>query len=163
MSSIVHFPEQFKIVVGTPYVTTGAGDITCDYVSLKHINMAWIVCHFLQAAGDATVVNPYRATAAATPAGGVAIAHNAPHWLNANIATNDTLVRGADGTTATLDATLGAHQLLIFQIDPAQLGDTYDCMSLVISNSGEATNFVCVEYYLETRYGQATPPAAITD
>ena len=162
MSSIVHMPEQFKIVSGTAGIVTTNGGVTCDYVSLKNVNMAWIVLHFLQAAGHATVVNPRRATAVA-PTGSVAIAHNAPHWLNANIATNDTLVRGADGTTATLDATLGAHQLLVIQIDPAQLGDTYDVLGCVITTSGEATNFVSVVYYLETRYGQATPPAAITD
>ena len=161
MSSIVHLPEEFKIVSGCSYVTTNA-EITCDYVSLKNINMAWIVLQFLQAAGDATVINPMRATAVA-PVGAVAIAHNAPNWANANIATNDTLVRGADGTTVTLDATLGAHQLVVIQIDPAQMGNTYDVLGCVIGASGEVTNFVSVEYYLETRYGQATPPTAILD
>jgi len=161
MSSIVHLPEQFKIVVGTPYVTTSA-EVTCDYVSLKNINMAWIVLQFLQAAGDATVINPRRATLV-DGTGSVAIAHNAPNWSNDDISVSDTLVRGADGTTVTLDNTLGAHQLVVIQIDPAQLRDTFDVLGCVIDASGEATNFVAVEYYLETRYGQATPPTAITD
>jgi hypothetical protein len=161
MSSIVHLPEQFKIVSGTAGIVTTNGGVTCDYVSLKNVNMAWIVLHFLQAAGHATVVNPRRATAVA-PTGSVAIAHNAPHWLNTDIATTDTLVRGADGVTATLDVGV-TNQLLVFQIDPAQMGDTYDVLGCVITTSGQGANFLCVVYNLETRYGQATPPAAITD
>ena len=160
MSSIVHIPEQFKVVAGTAGIVTTNGGVTCDYVSLKNINMAWIVLQFYQAVGQATVVNPHRATAVA-PVGSVAIAHNAPHWLNADVATSDTLVRGADGTTATLDAGQ-TDQLLVIQIDPAQMGDTYDVLGCVITTSGQA-NFVSVVYYLETRYAQATPPAAITD
>ena len=162
MSSIVHLPEQFKIVSGTPGIVTTNAIAACDSVSLKNVNMAWIVCNFFQNVGQATVCNPQRATAAGTPAGSVAIAHNAPHWLNADIATSDTLVRGADGVTASLSG-VANDQLLIFQIDPAQLGDTYDCMRLVITSSGQGGNFVSVLYYLETRYAQATPPAAITD
>jgi hypothetical protein len=160
MSSIVHLPEQFKIVVGTPYVTTNA-EVTCDYVSLKNVNMAWIVLQFLNAAGVATVINPRRATAVG-PAGSVVIAHNAPNWLNESTAVSDTLVRGADGTTVTTDAEI-SNKLVVIQIDPAQLGETYDVLGCVISASGQVTDFVAVEYYLETRYGQATPPTAILD
>ncbi len=160
MSSIVHLPEEFKVVVGTPYVTTNA-EVTCDYVSLKNINMAWIVLHFLNAATHETIINPRRATAVG-PTGSVAIAHNAPNWINESTAATDTLVRGEDGTTVTV--ALGVtNKLVVIQIDPAQLGDTYDVLGCVITASGEANNFVAVEYYLETRYGQATPPTAITD
>jgi hypothetical protein len=130
-------------------------------VSLKNVNMAWIVLQFLQAAGVATVINPRRATAVA-PAGSVAIAHNAPNWLNESTAVSDTLVRGADGTTVTTDAEI-SNKLVVIQIDPAQLGETYDVLGCVISASGQVTDFVAVEYYLETRYGQATPPTAILD
>jgi hypothetical protein len=160
MSSIVHLPEQFKIVSGTPVVTTNA-EVTCDYVSLKNVNMAWIVLSFLQAATDATIINPRRATAVA-PTGSVAIAHSAPNWKNADVSASDTLVRGADATTATLTAGT-TDQLVIVQIDPAQLGDTYDVLGCVIDASGEATNFVVVNYFLEMRYAQATPPSVIVD
>ena len=162
MSSIVHLPEQFKIVSGTPGIVTTNAIAACDFVSLKNINMAWIVCNFHQHTGHATVSNPQRATLAVGPIGNVAIAHNAPMWLCADVATSDALVRLADGITATIDA--GAtDQLLVIQIDPAQLGDTYDCMGLVITTSGIAANYVSVIYYLETRYAQATPPTAIAD
>lgn len=160
MSSIVHLPEHFKIVSGTPVVTTNA-EVTCDYVSLKNINMAWIVLSFLQAATDATIINPRRATAVA-PSGSVAIAHNAPNWKNADVSLTDTLVRGADGTTVALTAGT-TDQLVIIQIDPAQMGDTYDVLGCVIDASGEGGNYVVVNYFLQTRYAQATPPTAILD
>ena len=161
MSSIVHLPEQFKIVTGTPVVTTNTG-ITCDFVSLKNINMAWIVIEALQAATDATVLNPQRATLAVGPVGNVAIAHNAPWWKNADVSASDTLVRGADGTTMALTAGT-TDQLVIIQIDPAQLGDTFDAMGLVVTDSTEANNYMTVTYFLETRYAQALPPTAIAD
>lgn len=160
MSSIVHLPEQFKIVTGLT-VATSNGAYTTAFVSLKNINMAWIIIEALQDVGHATVINPQRATAVA-PTGNVAIAHNAPWWLNANILTNDTLVRQADGTTMAFD--VGAFdQLMVIQIDPAQLGDTYDCMGVVCTTSGQAGNFHTVTFLLETRYGQATPPTAVVD
>jgi hypothetical protein len=130
-------------------------------VSLKNVNMAWILVEALQAATHATVLNPQRATAVA-PTGNVAIAHSAEWWKNANVATTDTLVKQTAATTMSLTAGVTNQQVLI-QVDPAQLGDTYDCMGLVITTSGEATNFVTVTYFLEMRYAQATPPAAITD
>ena len=161
MSNNVHLPEQFKIVSGTAGIVTTDGGVTCDYVSLKNVNQAWIVLHFLQAAGHATVINPRRATAVA-PTGSVAIAHSAPWWKNTDISSSDTLVKQTSATTMTLAA--GAtNQLVVIQIDPAQLGSTYDVMGCVITTSGQATDFVSVVYYLDTRYPQATPPAAITD
>ena len=161
MSSIVHLPEQFKIVQGSAGAVTTNGGFVGDTVSLKNINMAWIVLNFDNATGHATVINPMRATAV-LPAGSVAIAHNAPNWVNDAAQTSDTLVRGADGTTVTTGATI-TNKLVVIQIDPAQMGDTFDVLGCVITASVEVTNFVAVEYILETRYGQATPPTAITD
>ena len=157
----IFLPEKYKIVSGTAGIVTTNGGVTCDYVSLRNIDMAWIVLHFLQAATHATVINPRRATAVA-PTGSVAIAHSAEWWKNADISASDTLVRQTAATTAS--CTLGTtNQLVVIQIDPAQLGSTYDVLGCVITTSVEATNFVSVVYYLETRYGAATPPAAITD
>ena len=157
----IFLPEKYKIVSGTAGIVTTNGGVTCDYVSLRNIDMAWIVLHFLQAATHATVINPRRATAV-DGTGSVAINHAAEWWKNADISATDTLVRQTAATTAS--CTLGvANQLVVIQIDPAQLGNTYDVMGCVITDSTKATNFVSVVYYLETRYGAATPPAAITD
>ena len=156
----IHLPEQFKIVNASPIATTDGG-ITCDYVSLKNVNMAWIVLDFLQAVAHATVINPRRATAV-TPTGSVAIAHAAPWWSNVDYSSTDTLVAQTAATTQACTAAATNHMVVI-QIDPAQLGATYDVLGCVITTGGDATNFMSGIYVLEMRYAQATPPAAITD
>ena len=161
MSSIVHLPEQFKIVQGTTGARTTNGGITGDHVSLKNVNMAWIVLNFDNAVGHATVINPMKATAVA-PTGSTAITHNAPNWVNDAAQTSDALTRGADATTVTVGNAI-SEKVVVIQIDPAQLGDTFDVMGCDITTGGDATNFVSIVYYLETRYAQATPPTAILD
>jgi hypothetical protein len=162
MSSIVHLPEQFKIVQGSLGAVTAQNGFVGDHVSLKNINMAWIVLHFDMAGGFAVVINPMKATLAVGAVGSTAITHNAPNWMNADCAATDTLVRGADATTVTLGAGVANHMVVI-QIDPAQLGDTFDCMGCNITTGAGATDLVSIMYNLETRYGQALPPTAILD
>ena len=157
--SRVHLPEQFKIVAGSAGAVTTNGGITCDYVSLKNVQMAWIIASFDQAVGHATGIDPIRATADAV--GNVALATSVPIWLNEDTATSDTLVRQTDAVTENVDNTIDS-KMVVFQIDPAQLGATYDWMSCTVDNSAQATNFVSVIYLLETRYPQATPPVAIS-
>ena len=156
----IYLPEQFKIVNGSPVATTNGG-ITCDFVSLKNVNMAWILVEALQAGSHATVLNPQRATDPVTPTGNVAIAHAANWWKNVDISLTDTLIKQTAATTMSLTAGIVDQQVLI-QIDPAQLGATYDAMGLVVTTSGDGTNFMTVTYFLEMRYAQATPPTALT-
>ena len=158
---MIHLVEKFKIVQGTAGAVTTDNGKTCDYVSLKNVNMAWIVAHFDQAVAHATVIQPQRATAVG-PAGAVSIAHSAPNWENNATSTLDAFTKNADATAVTLSADATEHMVVI-QIDPAQLGATYDVLGCTISDSSQATNFVSVIYYLETRYPQAVPPSAITD
>ena len=160
MSSIVHLPEHFKIVQGAAGCETTNGGVTGDIVSLKNVNMAWIVLNFDNAVGHATVINPLRSTSVAIA--GAAIGHNAPNWVNDAAQTSDTLVRGADATTVTVGNAI-SEKVVVIQIDPAQMGDTFDCLGCDLTTGGDATNFVSIMYYLEMRYAQATPPAAITD
>ena len=162
MSSIVHLPEQFKIVQGSVGAQTTTGGFVGDTVSLKNVNMAWIVLHFDQAVGHATVINPMKATLAVGAVGSTAITHDAPNWINDAAQTSDALPRGADATTVTVGAAI-SEKVVVIQIDPAQLGDTFDCMGCNITTGGDATNFVSILYYLEMRYGQATLQAVITD
>lgn len=55
-------------------------------------------------------------------------------------------------------------QLVIFQIDPMQLGDTYDVMGCTIDGNGKwQDNFASIVYFVEMRYAQAIPPSIIVD
>ena len=119
---MIHLPEQFKIVSGSAGAVTTNGGVTCDYVSLKNVNMAWIVAHFDQTTGHATVVQPQKATAVA-PTGAISITTSVPNWENNATATLDALTKNADATAVTLSADIASEHMVVIQIDPAQLGD----------------------------------------
>lgn len=158
---MIHLVEQYKIVDGSAACVTTNGGVTCDYVSLKNVNMAWIVASFTQAVGHATVLQPQKATAVA-PTGAVSITTSVPNWENGDTATLDAFTKNADATSVALAATAKKH-LVAVQIDPAQLGSTYDVMGCTISDSSQANNYVSVVYLLEMRYAQALPPSVIVD
>lgn len=160
MGSQMSLPENFKIVNGTPIVTTN-GAIDCDFVSLKNVHKAWIICELLQAASHATELAVDEAT---TVAGGSATAITAtmPVWKNADISSTDTLVKAADADS--IAATAGTtNQQLVIEVDPAKLSAGFDCIRATTDASSEATNFVSIIYILQMRYAQATPPSAIID
>ena len=154
-------PERFKIVDASAGPVTTNGGVTFDYVSLKNVHMAYIVIQLTQAAAHATVIQPQKATAVA-PTGAVSITTAAEWWENEDTAASDTLVKQTAATSATVTADIKKKQV-IFQIDPAQLGATYDVLGCTVSDSSQADNYVSAQYFLEMRYPQATPPAAITD
>jgi hypothetical protein len=161
---MIFLPEHFKIVDGSAGPVTTNGGVTCDYVSLKDVHMAWIVVNIHNAVTHATVVQPQVATAVA-PTGATSITFAANWWKNADVSASDTLSAQTAATSGAFTAGV-YNQMIVFQIDPADvvsMGATYDVLGCTVSNSAQATNFVQVTYYLETRYAQATPPTALTD
>lgn len=157
-------PEHFKIVDATAGPVTTNGGVTSDYVSLKNVHMAWIVLQFTQAVGHATTVQPRVATAVAGT-GVTNITFSADWWENEDTATSDTLVRQTAATSLAVTNDIKKKQV-ICRIDPSDVvaqGATYDVINFTVSDSSQATNFVSGQFFLEMRYKQATPPAAITD
>lgn len=154
-------PEIYKIVdaSGGPITTTGG--YTCDYVSLKNVHVAWIVVAFDNAVPHATLVQPQRATGV-LPSGAVSITHTAEIWVNEDTSASDLLVRDTDATGFTVDA-VTSKKIVIFRIDPAELGAGFDVMGCTVAASGAATDFASVQYFLEERYAADQPPTAITD
>jgi len=157
----VSLPEHFKIVDATAGPVTTNGGVTSDYVSLKGCKRAWIELQFTQAVGHATVIQPQKATAVA-PTGAASITAAARIWSNLTTAVTDTLVKRTSATSYTLNADVAKKHVLI-EIDPAEFTGDYDVLGFTISDSSQATNFVCGTFKLEMGYSQATPPAAITD
>jgi hypothetical protein len=153
-------PEVFKVVNGSPVVTTTGGVIGA-YISLKDALRVTIIAELLQAVSHATALGVNQAT---NVSGGSAEAVTEVQkiWKNADVSASDTLVKGTDA--ATIAATAGAtDQQLIMQFDPATLDDGFDCIAATLSDSSQATNFATITYLIETRYPQATPPSAIED
>lgn len=157
---MIFLPEHFKIVDASAGPVTTNGGVTFDYVSLRNVNAAWIVIQLTQAVGHATVVQPQKATAVA-PTGATSITTAAEWWENEDTAASDTLVKQTAATSATVTNDVKKKQV-IFKIDVAALGSTYDVLGCTISDSSQATNYVSAQYFLEMRYPQATPPAAIS-
>jgi len=160
---MITLPENFKIVDASAGPVTTNGGVTCDYVSLKNVNKAWIVASFTQAVGHATGIDPVQAV---TVAGGSvkAITVVCPIWANEATATTDTLARQTDAITYNVAADVTKKQVVI-EIDPANFdqANSFDVLGCTIDNSAQATNFVSVLYILDMRYKEDVPPAAITD
>lgn len=154
-------PEQFKIVEAMPNATDAAGR-TGDYVSLKNALMAYVFVDITQGNAAPIALTIEQASAVAGT-GTKAITVTVPIWSNLDTAASDTLVRRTDAVSYTTDAGVKNKQV-IFQIDPATLDQAngFDCIT-VKTGASNVANLTSASYWLQTRYPQATPPAAITD
>jgi len=154
----ISLPENFKLVQAiAPVSSTGA--TTGDYVSLKNAKKAWVVVQ--ATGGDEVYATMYQATST-TGAGAAATTSIAYEiWSNAST-TGDTLThRTASYRYAT--TTAATQQMIVFGVDPSQLTDTYDCISVGFGASTGATKIVSALYLLQTAYPADQPPTAIAD
>jgi hypothetical protein len=147
---MLQIPEGCFPVSMTRPVTTNGG-FTSDYVSLKNAQMAWIVAHVAQTVGHATAFTIERATAVAGT-GHVAIANAVPIWYGNVSTTSNALARQTDAVGFTMDVGVTGDVYIIFQIDPASLGSTYDVISFVSANSAQATNFAEVTCWVQPKF-----------
>ena len=131
-------PEGAFIIDGSAPNVGGAAAVVGDYISLKNAQMAWVIFHYRQADGNAITFQVNKATAVA-PTGAVIITETVPIWSNLATATSNTLVRRTDAVSYSGGAAAGS-KIIIFQIDPASLGTTYDCIA------GEASAVAAAQY-----------------
>lgn len=157
---MMHLVESMKIVEGAAPAADAAGR-TADYVSLKNGHRVFIVAHITQGNAATVALTPYQATAVAGT--GEKVINAVPIWANLDTATSDTLARATDAANYTTDAAL-KNKIVVFQIDADKLDVTngFDCVTIKTGASNLA-NITQVMYYIDGRYGQVTPPAAITD
>jgi hypothetical protein len=155
------FPENYKIVEAFPNATDAAGR-TGDWVSLKNAKMCWVVLNITQG-NAATIAISINQASAVAGTGSKAITLTVPIWANLDTAASDTLVRRTDAVSYTTDAGV-KNKHVVFQIDPAtlDLANGFDCIA-VITGASNVANITGGNYIIETRYAQATPPAAIID
>jgi len=164
MSSTFSLPENCKIVQATPPAVGAGAVITSDYISLKDAHKAWIVIHYYEAHNGAAVVyQPMKATAVA-PTGDTAITTAVKIWSNLAAATTDLLVERTAATTYTGSATGPLHNLIIFEIDPVDLGPTYDCIGFTATTPA-AGDYISALFVIQPRYASRvlTAPTSITD
>lgn len=157
------FMENFKVIAGLkPTVGTGAA-LTGDYISLKNAQKAWVLFHFNSANGTAEVFSVYKATAVAGT-GNTQITNTVPIWLNNACATSDINARQTDAVQQAVAAT-ATEQLVIFEIDPASLGSTYDCIAGYTTSTIAASDVLEILYVVQPRYAgiDANVPSMIID
>lgn len=152
--------ENVKIVEA---ITPQAGAaITGDYISVKNAQKVWAVVHINQAAADVVAITIERSTAVAGT-GHVAIANAVRIWANEDCAASDLLVE----QTAAVGFTTSAaqkHKMIVFEIDPADLGAGYDVVN-VLTAASNAGNITSAFYVVAPRYAGRvlTQPSVITD
>ena len=147
---IPFMPEGlFPVMATGPETTNGAK--TADYISLKNAEMCWVVVYMTQAVGHATAITIDRATDVAAT-GTVAIGNAVPIWYGNMTTTSSQLTAQTDAVSYTLVGAVTGDVIIVFQIDPANLGSTYDCITAKAANSGQATNFWSVLYFIKPRY-----------
>ena len=114
----VHIPESVK-PVRCLEPQTMAATATGDYVSLKNVDMAFIVAHLTQGNAATQRLSPYQATNVAAASEKV-LSNVVPIWSNLDCAAADLLVKRTAAVSYTTDAGV-KHKIVVFQIDPATL------------------------------------------
>lgn len=147
-------PEGLFPVSGTKPVTTNGG-VTADYISVKNAAYVWIVVHLTQAVGHATVFAPKRATAV-DGTGAAVLANVVPIWYGNVTTSTNALTAQTAAVNYTMGAGVTGDVYIIFGIDPANLGGSYDVLGITASDSSQATDFVEITYWIKPRYMQAT-------
>lgn len=161
MTSAFSLPENLKPVQFlTPRVGNGA--CTGDYVSLKNAQKAWIFIDFTEGGAETIVLQPVKATAVA-PTGSTNITNAVKIWSNLDTATSDTLVERTAATSYTTNGVAASKQI-VFEIDPADLGETYDVISLT-ATAPNAGDYISGTIWIQPRYASAVAqsPTALTD
>ena len=146
-----------------PGIVDTFAERTLDYVSLKNVQMAWIVILLTQATGHETLIQPQVATSV-LPTGAVSITFATDFWSNEDTDTTDTLVKQTTATSFSVDGDI-AHKMVVVKMDPSDVvaqGVTYDCIGCTIESSKQF-NYVAALYVLQERYPQETPPTALLD
>jgi len=150
-----HIPQMLFPVSGTKPITNN-GAIVCDYISLKNAVRCWVVVHVTQAVGHATAFTIEKARAVA-PTDSTAITNVVPIWYGNVSTSSNALAKQTDAVSYTMDVGVTGEAYIIFQVDPENLGGTYDCITCKSAASGQA-NYIEVTYWLEPKY-----PAAVAD
>jgi len=155
-------PEVTKPIQMLNPVTTDGGADT-DWISMKDINRLMICVELTQAVGHATVLTLKQATAVAGT-GTKVMTVASKLWANEATATSDTNVRQTDAKNFTVNNSISNKQVT-FVVEPQEfdVNNGFDCVSVNISDSSQATNFVSVVGIAYKKTQGVTPPTDITD
>lgn len=155
--SIIDIPGGLFPVSASAGARTSNGAITFDAISLKEVQMVYLTLHFNQAVGHATLISPLVGSVVATTT--TALPNVCEIWYGNTTTTSVALAKQTDAVSYAIDVGVTGTVWVIFKIDPALLGNDYDCLGGTVSG-GDATNFVSAVWWIQPRYQNA--PASNT-
>lgn len=158
---MLHLVENAK-PVGLATPAADAAGRTSRYITLKDAHRAWILVYVAQGNAATILLSPLQATAVAGT-GSKVLAKTVPIWACVDYAVSDAMVRQTDAVNFTTDAGV-KEKAVLFQIDTAALDvpGGFDCIA-ISTGASNAANITSAYAFLETRYGQVTPPTALVD
>jgi len=161
MATGYEYLERFKRVDASRGPLTTNGALTFDYVSLKNVVKAWIVVQLTQAVGHATIIQPKKATLV-DGTGVTNVVAVQRIRANEDTAASDTEAVQTSAASYTVAADI-KKKLIVIEIDPVSLGETFDVLGCTTSASSQVTNFASAHYVLQMKHQGATTSAVITD
>lgn len=158
-SSNFSLPANLPMEMALAPAADAAGR-TGRYTSLKHALRAWVV--FLINQGNAATIacSISKATTIAG-AGATAVTESLRIWSNLDVATAGGLTARTAAASLTTDAAT-TQKVVVFEIDPGSLGETFDCIAPVTGASNVA-NITAAFVVVQHQYPQATPPSVRLD
>lgn len=156
-------PELCKSVQ-LAHPQTSNGGFTSDWISLKNAKRAYLIVEMQQAVGHATALTVNQATAVAGT-GSKVLTNNCRVWANEDVVASDTQVRKTDAKNYTVTNDIKKKQV-IFDIKPSEcldLPNDFDCVSITVADSAQATNLVSITAILEMKYAPADALSVIVD
>ena len=146
---MLKIPFSEQVVVGASPITTNLA-IASDYIT-RFVRL-YAVVTLTQAATHETVISVNQATAVAGT-GAKALAKVVPIWAIDDVSASDILARQADAVSFTV-ADTETDKIVVIQIDGEDLdvNNGFDCISIGISASSEATNIASIMFIATPRY-----------
>jgi hypothetical protein len=154
--------ESLAVVQGAQPQTTNAA-VNSRYVSLKNAIVAFAVVQLTQAVANATQISLYQSQDV-SGTGAKPLVNNIPIWAVEDTSIADQYVRQPDGVSYTVGNT-AKNKTVVFQVEANRLdiNNGFDCLQVRVGASASATNFVSVEFLIDTKYNQAVLPSFIVD
>ena len=128
------------------------GAITGTYISLKNVVKCKVVVLINQVAANTVAITIEQATAVANT-NSTPITNVAQIWANLDCTASNTLVLKTAAVGYTTDAGQ-VPKIIVFEIDPASLADSYDCIT-VKTGASSSSNITAAWYELEMKYSGA--------
>lgn len=154
-----NLPEQ-AVLVGTLAPAADAAGRTGTYISMKNLVRLFVVFHVNQGNAATVALSLSKATAVAGT-GATAVTELCRIHTSLDQSAGHQFTRQADAASFTTDAATKS-KIVIIEVEPGRLGETYDCIAPV-TGASNAANITSAMIYGVPRYSGSTVPNVLVD